>query len=201
MYLKRLALAFLPAAAAVVAAACFSDPVFPGNQLLGTFSFEARLDHARTTCDASVPDFAQLDDAGVFRFEGTFSRDADGGTGWLTVQGFSRDAGYDGQTVSSTLRATAPRATCGTGCEDSQIEETLRVMLFSDSQARTLNRDCRRHDGGVPEGTVPGPTENGYDVSLACGSLTDEFLPGTRNCNCQPATCKTVYTVQGERRN
>jgi len=201
MNLKRLALAVLPAAAVVAAMACYSDPVYPGNQVLGTFRFEARLDPARTTCDASVRDFAQLDDAGVFRFEGTFSRDTDAGTGYFTVQGFSRDAGYAGQDVTSTLKANAPRATCGTGCEDSAIEETLKVTLFSDSQARTLNRDCRQHDGGIPEGTVPAPTENGYDVSLACGTLKDVFLPGTRNCNCQPSTCTTAYTVQGERRD
>jgi hypothetical protein len=202
MHLKRLVIACLPVAALALAAACFSDPVYPGNQVLGTFSFEARLDPSGTTCDASVADFAQLDDAGVFRFEGTFSREADSGIGWVTVQGFSRDAGYDGQQVSSTLTAVAPRATCGTGCEDSKIEETLKVTLFSDSQARTLNRDCLRFDGGIPEGTPPAPTENGYDVSLACGSLTDVFLPGTGNkCNCQPRTCTTAYTVQGERRN
>ncbi|WP_164015638.1 hypothetical protein [Pyxidicoccus trucidator] len=201
MFLKRLALSVLPVAAVAAAMACYSDPVYPGNQVLGTFRFEARLDPARTTCDASVRDFAQLDDAGLFRFEGTFSRDTDAGTGYLTVQGFSRDAGYEGQGVTSTLRATAPRASCGSGCEDSAIEETLKVTLFSDSQARTLNRDCKLHDGGIPEGTPPAPTENGYDVSLACGSLTDVFLPGTRNCNCQPSTCTTAYTIQGARRD
>lgn len=201
MNLKRLAVVVLPVVAVVTAMACYSDPVYPGNQVLGTFRFEARLDAARTTCDASVADFAQLDDAGVFRFEGTFSRDTDAGTGYFTVQGYSRDAGYTGQEATSTLRANAPRATCGTGCEDSAIEETLHVTLFSDSQARTLNRDCRQHDGGIPEGTVPGPTETGYDVSLACGTLKDVFLPGTRNCNCQPSTCTTAYIVQGERRD
>ncbi|MCP3141759.1 hypothetical protein [Pyxidicoccus xibeiensis] len=201
MHLKRLSFIVLPVAAVAAAMACYSDPVYPGDQVLGTFRFEARLDAARTTCDASVPDFAQMDDAGVFRFEGTFSRDTDAGTGFFTVQQFNRPATYDGQQASSTLKATAPRATCGTGCEDSQIEETLKVTLFSDSQARTLSRDCRQSDGGIPDGSVPGPTENGYDVSLACGSLTDVFLPGTRNCNCQPSTCTTAYIIQGERRD
>jgi len=201
MHVKRLALAVLPVVAIAVAMACYSQPVYPGDQVLGTFRFEARVDAARTTCDASVPDFAQVNDAGVFLFEGTFSRDTDAGTGYFTVQNYSRDAGYEGQVATSTLRANAPRASCGTGCEDSSIEETLRVTLFSDSQARALNRDCRQFDGGIPDGSVPGPTENGYDVSLACGSLTDVFLPGTRNCDCQPTTCTTVYTVQGERRD
>ncbi|MFP2932186.1 hypothetical protein ACLESO_44905 [Pyxidicoccus sp. 3LG] len=199
--MKRLALAVLPVTAVAVAMACYSDPVYPGDQVLGTFRFEARLDPARTTCDASVPDFAQMDDAGVFRFEGTFSRDTDAGTGFFTVQQFNRDTKYEDQQATSTLKAVAPRATCGTGCEDSQIEETLKVTLFSDSQARSLNRDCLQSDGGIPDGSVPGPTENGYDVSLACGTLTDVFLPGTRNCNCQPSTCTTAYKVQGLRRD
>lgn len=202
MHLKRFALALFPAAALAVAAGCFTDPVYPGNQVLGSFRFQAKLDAARTTCDAGSRDFAQLDDAGVFYFEGTFSRDTDAGTGFLTVLGFTRDAGYTGQSVSSTHRATAPRASCGTGCEDSEIEESLNVMLLSNSQARNVARDCSRLDGGVPEGDIPAPTENGYDVSLACGTLTDVFLPGKgATCKCQPATCTTVYTVSGDRQD
>lgn len=200
MRLKLLVLSVLPAAAIVAAMACNSDPVYPGNQLLGTFQFEARLDPANTTCDASMPEFAQLDDGGVFRFEGTFSKnDDDGGTGWFTVQAYNRDAKFEGQFVDSALKATAPRASCGTACKDSQIEETLKVMLFSDSQARELGRDCKTHDGGIPDGSPPAPTENGYDVSLACGALTDIFLPGS--CTCTPTTCKTAYKVQGVRRD
>jgi hypothetical protein len=200
MHLKRFAVALLPAAALAVAAGCFSDPVYPGNQVLGTFRFQAKLDPARTTCDAGSRDFAQLDDAGSFYFEGTFSRDTDAGTGFFTVQDFTRDATYTGQSVTSTQRATAPRASCGTGCEDSAIEETLDVMLLSDSQARNVARDCKRLDGGVPEGMIPAPTENGYDVSLGCGTLKDVFQPGKGSqCNCQPATCTTFYTVSGDR--
>lgn len=199
MRLKHLALSVLPAAAVVTAVACISDPVYPGNQLMGTFQFEARLDPAGSTCDASVPEFAQVDDAGVFRFEGTFSKNEDGGVGWFTVQGFNRDAKYEGQNVDSMLRATAPRASCGAACKDSQIEESLKVMLFSDSQAQEMGRECKGFDGGTPDGSPPGPTENGYDVTLACGSLTDVFLPGT--CTCNPTTCKTAYKVQGVRRD
>ncbi|MGE6758517.1 hypothetical protein ACQKGO_10925 [Corallococcus interemptor] len=202
MHLKRLAVALFPAAAVAVAVGCFNDPVYPGNQVMGTFRFQAKLDAARTTCDAGSRDFAQLDDAGTFTFEGTFSRDTDAGTGFFTVQGFSRDAGYTGQSVSSTHRAIARRDSCGTGCEDSEIEEAMNVMLLSDSQARNVARDCKRLDGGVPEGDIPAPTENGYDVSLACGTLTDVFLPsksGSASCKCNPSTCTTVYTVSGDR--
>ncbi|MCK8498538.1 MULTISPECIES: hypothetical protein [Myxococcus] len=199
MRLKPLLLSVLPAAAVVAAMACNTDPVYPGNQFLGTFQFEARLDPANTTCDASMPEFAQVDDAGVFRFEGTFSRNEDGGTGWLTVQGFNRDAKFEGQQVDSMLRATSLRASCGSTCKDSQIEESLKVTLFSDSQARLLNRDCNGFDGGIPDASPPAPTESGYDVALACGALTDVFLPGS--CTCNPTTCRTAYKVQGVRRD
>jgi len=199
MHLKRLVVAALPVAAVAAAMACSSDPVFPGSQLVGTFQFEARLDPANTTCDASMPEFAQVDDAGVFRFEGTFSREDAGTGGWFTVQGYDREARFEGQAVTSTLRATAPRSTCGTGCKDSQIEESLSVTLFSDSQATALSRSCAGFDGGIPDGSTPAPTENGYDVALACGTLTDLFLPGS--CTCNPTSCKTAYKVQGVRRD
>ncbi|MBJ6759945.1 hypothetical protein JGU66_04165 [Myxococcaceae bacterium JPH2] len=200
MPLKRLALLLVPVTAVLVAMACYSDPVYPGNQVVGSFRFEAKLDPGRTTCDAGSPDFAQIDDAGTFRFEGTFSRDTDAGTGFFTVQGFTRDAGFEGQLAMSTHRASAPRASCGTGCEDSQIEEALNVMLLSDSQTRGIEGDCARLDGGTPTGTPPGPREGGYDATLACGTLRDVFLPGSGpKCNCQPSTCTTVYTIRGER--
>jgi hypothetical protein len=199
---RRLALLILPALAVVVA--CFSDPVYPGDQLLGTFQFEATVDRQRTTCDLSGPDFARLGDGGTFRFEGTFSRNANESTGWLTVQGFSRDAGYEGQRVVSLHRTAAQLASCGTNCEGTQIEETLNVILLSNSQDHLIGRRCSGLvDGGVPEdggAQPPGPTPNGYDVQRACGTLMDDFIPGTRNCTCTKP-CRAVYTVEGTRVN
>jgi hypothetical protein len=202
MMLRRLALLSIPAF--VVGIACFSDPVFPGDQVLGTFRFDARVDRQRTTCDLKSADFSALGDAGVFRFDGTFSRNAEASTGYLTVQGFSRDAGYEGQRVTSVHRAAARLASCGSGCNGTTIEESLDVILLSNSQDELIGRRCSGlADGGVPEdggAQPPGPTPNGYDVQRACGTLTDNYLPGTGNCTCtQP--CRAVYTVEGTRVN
>jgi hypothetical protein len=202
MMLRRLALLFIPAF--LVGIACFSDPVFPGDQVLGTFRFNATVDRQRTTCDLKSPDFAALGDAGVFLFEGTFSRHAGQSMGYLTVQGFSRDAGYEGQRVTSVHRASARLASCGAGCNGTAIEESLDVILLSNSQDELIGRRCSGLvDGGVPEDAgaqPPGPTPNGYDVQRACGTLTDYYLPGTGNCTCtQP--CRAVYSVEGTRVN
>ncbi len=206
MSTRRLFLLAVPALALV--AACFSEPSYPGDQVLGTFRFTATLDRQRTNCpvvgaDAGVLDggFALIEGSGTaFTFDGTFSRVADGGTGWFTLQGFSRDAGYDiaAQTVESRHRAALPVQ----GCAGAQMDETLRAVLLSNSQNAAVGRRCSGlGDGGIPvdpdAGILPpGPNENGYDVERACGTLTDEFVPGT-NPACKP--CAAVYTVEGER--
>ncbi|HEX8703437.1 MAG TPA: hypothetical protein VF815_31665, partial [Myxococcaceae bacterium] len=140
MMLRRLALLAIPAF--LLAVACFTDPVFPGDQVLGTFRFNATVDRQRTNCDLRNPEFAALGDAGVFRFDGTFSRNSDERTGFLTVQGYSRDAGYDGQRVSSLHRAAATLPSCGNGCNGTAIEESLDVILLSDSQDQLIGRRC-----------------------------------------------------------
>jgi hypothetical protein len=204
MDLRRLFLPSLPVLA-LVAVACFTDPVFPGEQVLGTFRFDATLDRSRTTCTGQTGEPVQLSDAGVLRFSGTWSRKGDGGTGFLTVQDFARSAEYEGQRAVSRHRVTVTPATfpnCGTACEGSQIEETLDTLLLSSSQDELIGRNCSGLvDGGVPEdggAQVPGPTPNGYDVQRACGTLTDEFIPGTKNCTCTKG-CRAVYTVEGVR--
>lgn len=206
MSTRRLLLLAAPALA--LGAACFSEPSYPGNQVLGTFRFTATLDRQRTNCpvvgaDAGVDGgFALVEGSGTtFTFDGTFSRDADGGAGWFTLQGFSRDAGYDiaAQTVESKHRASLPV----TGCPGAQLDETLRAVLLSNSQDTAVGRRCSGlGDGGTPPvdpdaGIVPpGANENGYDVERACGTLTDDFLPGS-NTACTP--CAAVYSLEGER--
>ncbi len=203
MYLKRLVLLFLPVMAFVAVSCLSDDPVIPGEQVLGTFRFDATLDRSRTTCTGTTGEPVQLGDAGVLRFEGTFSRN-DGGTGFLTVQGFSRSAEYSEQRVVSVHTVAARFSGCGTGCEGSKITETLDTILLSSSQDELIGRNCLGLvDGGVPEdggAQPPGPTPNGYDVQRACGTLVDEFIPGTRNCTCTKG-CKAVYTVEGVRGN
>ena len=204
MRLRRLAILSLPILV-MVAAACFSNPKFPGEQVLGTFRFDAAIDWSHTTCSASDGGIIQIGDAGTLRFEGTFSRTLDGGSGWLTVQGFSRNAEYDGQRVVSLQHVAATLGGCGSTCEGAAIEETLDTLLLSSSQDELIGRKCSGLvDGGVPQsdGGVepPGPTPNGYDVQRACGTLMDDFIPGTKNCTCTQG-CRAVYTVEGTRVN
>jgi hypothetical protein len=206
MPIRRRLLLALPALA--LAGACFSDPKYPGDQVLGTFRFTASLDKAHSNCqvvsaDAGMPDggFAIIEGAGTtFTFDGTFSKQADGGSGWFTINGFSREATYDSaaQTVSSPYTATLPLA----GCTGSQMDETLAVHLLSTSQNAAVGQKCSGiPDGGIPvdvDGGIlpPGPNENGYDVERACGSLNDNFVPAA-STSCKP--CTAVYTVEGER--
>lgn len=205
MSTRRLLLA-VPAA--TLAAACFSEPNYPGDQVLGTFRFTAALDKGRTNCPIVSADggtdggFALIEGSSTsFTFEGTFSRESDGGSGWFTLQGFSRDAGFEngGQTVVSSHKASLPV----TGCGSAEMEETLEAVLLSNSQNNAVGRSCGGlGDGGMPPvdldaGIIPpGPNENGYDVERACGTLTDKFLPG-ESTGCTP--CTAVYTVEGER--
>ncbi|KFE69142.1 hypothetical protein [Hyalangium minutum] len=200
MHLRRLVLASSPVLA-LVAVACFSDPVYPGDQVLGTFRFDATIDRNRTTCTGQPGEPVNLGDGGFIRFEGTYSRELDGGKGFFTVQGFSRSAQYEGQRVVSTHEVAAAFQNCGSGCSGSKVAETLDTVLLSNSQDELVGRRCSglQADGGVPEdggAQPPGPTPNGYDAQRACGTLTDDFIPGTSNCTCTKP-CKAVYTVEG----
>jgi hypothetical protein len=205
MRLRRLLLLCAPPLV-MVAVACFSNPQFPGDQVLGTFRFDAAIDWSKTSCTMGDGGIVQIGDAGTLRFEGTFSRQMENGdSGYLTVQGYSRSAAYEGQRVVSLQRVAAKLAGCGSACEGAQIEETLDTVLLSSSQDELIGRKCSGLvDGGIPEGDggvqPPGPTPNGYDVQRACGSLTDDFIPGTKNCTCATG-CRAVYTVEGTRVN
>jgi hypothetical protein len=204
MRLRRLILLSLPILAVVVVS-CFSNPKFPGDQVLGTFRFDATIDPSRTTCGTADGGIVSIGDAGTLRFEGTFSRNTEGDGGWLTTQGFARNAQYDGQRVVSVQRAVTSLSGCGSSCEGAAIEETLDTLLLSSGQDELIGRKCAGLvDGGIPEsdGGVqpPGPTPNGYDVQRACGTLVDDFIPGTKNCTCTKG-CKAVYTVEGTRVN
>jgi len=201
MPLSRLPL-LLPLSA-LVFAACVPETVYPGDVVVGLFSFHAQANWARTDCNPDGGDFSRLSDGG-FDFSGTFSRASTDGGAWLTVNGFSRPATYDAvtQRYVSTQRAEAPVPSCGERCEGAQMEERLSVVVLSDSQARAMGSRCANlpSDGGLPDGSVPGPTVNGYDAEKACGDLRVTFLPGTSgNCKCV-TSCTAVYGVEGDRR-
>jgi hypothetical protein len=204
LLLRRLLFLSLPALA--VAGACVGDTVFPGDLVVGTFDFQAQADWARSTCDAGSPDLKGASDGG-FPFSGTFSRDSVKGEAWFTIDGFSRKATYtaEAQRFITQHRARAKLSSCDESCEDSEIEETMSVVVLSDSQDRQLGSRCSNlaTDGGLPAGpevTPPGPTLNGYDAERACGELKVQFHPGqAAGCRCQPA-CSVMYKVEGKRR-
>ncbi len=185
--------------------ACVSETVYPGDLVIGTFDFNSQADWTRSSCDAGSPDFSRLQDGG-FGFAGTFSRDSVDGGGWFTIDGFSRQATFDAQAQRYTTyhRTTAQLPSCGEGCEGAEIEETMSVVVLSDSQDRRIGSKCANLvDGGLPVGdglTPPGPTVNGYDAERACGELKVVFLPGKGSaCKCV-TSCTAVYDVEGKRR-
>jgi hypothetical protein len=197
---RRLLLVSLPVLA--VAAACVSETVFPGDLTIGTFDFQAQANWARTDCKPDGGDFNRLVDGG-FTFSGTFSRDSLDGGVWFTIDGFSRTAVFDAPTQRyvTTHRAAAQLPSCGEGCKGAEIEESMSVVVLSDSQDRAIGSRCANlmTDGGLPDGSVPGPTLNGYDAERACGELKVVFLPGkSAECKCV-TSCTAVYGVEGKR--
>jgi hypothetical protein len=187
---------------ALVFSACVSEAVLPGDVVVGLFRFHAQSPEP-SDGGSTNPDMSRLTDGG-FDFEGTFSRESVDGGAWITVDGFSRVATYDTvtQRYVSTQRSSAPVPSCGEACQGAEIEETLSVVVLSDSQSQSIGDQCEKlaSDGGLPDGSVPGPTVNGYDAEKACGDLWVTFIPGTRGtCTCEkPYTAR--YGVEGERR-
>jgi len=183
--------------------ACLSETTLPGDLVIGTFDFQAQANWARSDCKPDGGDFNRLSDGG-FGFSGTFSRDSVDGGVWFTIEGFSRKGTYDAPTQRYTTvhRAGAQLASCGEGCKGAQIEETMSVVVLSDSQSRSIDGGCANlpTDGGLPDGSVPAPTANGYDAERACGELKVVFLPGTSGtCKCV-TSCTALYGVEGKRR-
>ncbi len=181
--------------------ACVSETVYPGDLTVGTFDFQAQANWSRTDCKPDSGDFNQLVDGG-FGYAGTFSRDSVDGGVWFTIDGFSRKGTYEAvaQRYTTNHRAAAQIPSCGEGCEGAQIEETMTVVVLSDSQDRSIGSKCANlPDGGLPDGSVPGPTVNGYDAERACGELKVVFLPGNKDCKCV-TSCAAVYGVEGKRR-
>ena len=182
--------------------ACVSEPGYPGDLVIALFSFHAQQDLGRTSCDLDGGDYSRLSDGG-FDFAGTFSRDSVDGGAWFTVEGYSRPATYDARTQRyvSTQTSPAPVPSCGETCQGARMQEVLSVVVLSESQDRAVGGACANlPDGGLPDGSVPAPTANGYDAQRACGSLSVTFLPGTsEGCKCV-TPCTAVYGVEGERR-
>ena len=146
--------------------------------------------------------------ANEFSFQATFSRDPRSGQAWVTLQYYSRDAGWDGQTMVSVT--SAPRSFSGvcSACPMA-LRETIRVDLLSLSQSIAAGDRCP--DGPAPAVSddagihAPGPDAFGYDAVRACGALSTATvvtgtLPDGGACDATCGDCTVQYRLTGERR-
>lgn len=182
----------------LVVAACTLNAL-PGSERMGTFELRA----VPTFRACALSDL----DAGAFSFEASFSREPGTGEAWVTMKHYSRDAGWNGQTLES--KAAAPRAFGGacTSCPMA-LEETLRVDLLSQSQNLAAGERCP--DGEAPALSAdagiraPGPDIFGYDAVRACGVLititrVTGRLPSGDECDPACGQCSVQYRLTGER--
>ncbi len=144
----------------------------------------------------------------TFIFEATFSRDPDTQQAWVTLSAYSRDAGWNGQTLESVAQATRSFSGVCTSCPMA-VEETIRVDLLSQSQSRASQDHCP--DGPAPQVDpdagifAPGPDAIGYDAVRACGVLSTQTvvtgsLPDGGACPDACSHCTVEYRLTGDRR-
>lgn len=177
-------------ATVAVGVSCVQDAPFPGESM-GVFHFDAALvPPLSPNCER----ISELRDAG-FSFEGTFSQLKDGSKAYFTINRISREATFDGQTMTSVY--TAPRRFEVQGCPpDWQDTETLQVALLSESQSRAVSGSCEGFfadagaiavdaDAGV---VAPSFTSEGFDAVRACGALIEHLVPSTPSGAPQPCT-------------
>ena len=177
-------------------AACVGGEKFAGDELLGAFHLTAN------PVSDNCP-FTEVPDGG-FTFDGTFSRYRNPGTqAFFTINTVVRDAGFDGQILTSELSATRQFQACN--CTATTVDETLRVALLSSSQDNALNHACPTNplDGGVPGARpdagimLPSSMPAGFDAVRACGELLDVVVvPPDAGCTC--SGCQLQYQVQGQ---
>ncbi len=179
---------------------CAPNTSGPGREKMGTYGFQA-MPVARECALSSVPGEA-------FSFEVTLTRDPDTNDGYMTLKQFSRDAGWNGQTMESTI--SAPRAFGGecTSCPMA-LEETIRVDLLSESQNTAALNRCP--DGPAPAVDAdagifaPASDRFGFDAVRACGVLIEStVVTGTLadGSQCPPSCsqCSVQYRLSGVRK-
>lgn len=151
----------------------------PGDEVMGTVQFHAE------PFEVSCTNLTELSNA-PFDFQATLSHNRGTSEAFVTLNGFSRSASFDGQVLTSVQSATRFFEECKE-CPHLLVEETLTVSLLSKSQSDVAGGDCPAAplDGGVaqPDGgngvTGPGTTEQGgFDMLRACGELVDVVRAG-----------------------
>ncbi len=179
--------------------ACTFDATPPGSEKMGTYALQA------------VPLFyaCGIGDGGSapFSFEASFSRDPGTGEAWVTLKQYSRDAGWNGQTLESVTSATRSFGGVCSSCPMA-LQETIRVDLLSQSQNLAAGDRCP--DGEAPAVDAdagiraPGPDRFGYDAVRACGvlitqTLVTDLLPDGGECDPACSQCSVQYRLTGER--
>ena len=186
---------------------CPSAEKPPGDESLGSYGFHAQWISTEPPCQLPDISSAPID------FVGTFTRFRDGGGIFLTLNGVPRDAGFDGQIITSTHSATRTFALPDGGscapCE-MKLVETLTVALLSKSQedrvSALFGETCPPSplDGGVPGEDagvkLPSSAPVGFDAVQACGIL-EEHIEGSGKCDplCNSESCKLNYVLTGAR--
>ncbi len=205
---------WLAAVALVGIARCAPQVQVPGDEFLGAFPLQART--LKTSC-ASLLATDYLPSDGGFAFEVMLSREKETGHGYVTLNGISRDGGFEGQVFTTTY--SAPRQfgwkrlkDGGLPCDLNafDVSETLQVAMLSASQEQALALDGRCPEdpssllepGGVPvdpDAGVFAPEERpeGYDVQRLCGFLVDVITPAAQ---CEMTPCTVMYGVEGVKR-
>jgi hypothetical protein len=178
-------------------------PVEEPGEPIARFAFEATVGETGLWhCTDSGYPVTSLP-ASQFAFTAHFRGAGDGGIHWMVVGSFARDAGFDGQFVSSAHAAPRRFEQCGQEEGDNAIvEELLHVALLSRSQVDGGDCPLNPLTGGVPAPTpdgsivAPGMTPSGFDALKACGVLVDTIVPN--NPGACPS-CTTVYQLNGTR--
>ena len=179
--------------------ACAPATLLPGDQVMGTYAFEA----VPLQVDCQIPDLQ----VAPFTFEATFSRERDGAGVWFLLNETVRDAGFDGQVARVAYEA--PRV-FGTACEGcaTVLQERLEVALLSKSQNEAAGDRCPDAplDGGLPTGPgvqPPGNVQSGFDAVRACGELTNQVVATAlpdQTCPAFCGQCTLRYELKGARR-
>ncbi|MGA9522657.1 MAG: hypothetical protein WBV82_14415 [Myxococcaceae bacterium] len=194
-------------------ARCTPQVPVPGDELVGAFQMEARVLESGCVNTLATED---LPADGGFAFEGILSRETGTGQAYLTLNGISRDGGFEGQVFTTTY--SAPRqfrwkaGDAGVPCEvnDFEISETLQVVILSASQEQKVlvggrcpeNPSPLLEPGGVPVDPdagifAPEARPEGFDAQRVCGFLVDVITPAAA---CEMAPCTVVYGIEGVRR-
>lgn len=187
-------------------------PPLPGDQPMGQYSLSATQG---VRGYYGVPDVeggarCELEEitGADFDFEATLTRDSASEQAWVILNGYAREATFDGLILNSQAEASRIFSRCTT-CP-THVVETMTVAVLSRSQAGAGECPEGALDGGVPmpdaDAGIRGPqqTSSGFDAVRLCGELSTQVvadvLADGGACEPQCAGCTVRYQLRGERR-